>query len=93
MHPESSPRKRGQTRRCLHRKGRCQAASDGTTGLGGANGYGTIFQITTAGTLTTLHDFDITDGCGGEGLMQATDGNFYGNPTCGPNTARERSIV
>jgi hypothetical protein len=42
--------------------------------------------------LTTLHDFDITDGCGGEGLMQATDGNFYGSTVVGyfgffvPNT-------
>ena len=33
--------------------------------------------------LTTLHDFDITDGCGGEGLMQATDGNFYGSTVVG----------
>ena len=47
-------------------------------------GCGTLFQITTAGKLTALHDFCLTplDGCpGGEypfGLMQATNGTFYG---------------
>ena len=35
----------------------------GTTSYGGANGdYGTIFQITPNGTLTTLHSFSGTDG-------------------------------
>lgn len=34
----------------------------GTTELGGANGYGTVFKITPTGTLTTLHSFDSTDG-------------------------------
>src|SRR5208282_3020484 len=52
----------------------------GTTHGGGANGgYGTVFQITPGGTLTTLHSFDLTDGAflyGG--LVQATDGDFYG---------------
>jgi len=61
----------------------------GTTGYGGpytdqdANGlgYGTVFKITTNGTLTTLYAFT-----GGEdgfypltGLVQASDGNFYGS--------------
>jgi uncharacterized repeat protein (TIGR03803 family) len=42
-------------------------------------GCGTIFKITTTGTLTTLHSFDLTDGAGPSGgLIQATDGNFYG---------------
>jgi uncharacterized repeat protein (TIGR03803 family) len=55
----------------------------GTTELGGAhvgtNGCGTVFQITTAGTLATLHTFQLTDGCNPTGgLLQATDGNFYG---------------
>ena len=34
----------------------------GTTYGGGANGDGTVFKITAAGTLTTLHSFDETDG-------------------------------
>jgi len=52
----------------------------GTTGAGGSGGgYGTIFKITTTGTLTTLHSFDLSDGAGrNRGLIQATDGNFYG---------------
>jgi uncharacterized repeat protein (TIGR03803 family) len=52
----------------------------GTTSGGGANGnWGTVFKITPGGTLTTLHSFDGTDGYGLKaGLIQATDGNFYG---------------
>jgi len=51
----------------------------GTTAKGGANGYGTVFKITPAGTLTTLHSFDGTDGYEPlAGLVQASDGNFYG---------------
>jgi uncharacterized protein (TIGR03437 family) len=60
----------------------------GTTGNGGANGigYGTIFKITPGGTLTTLHSFDgSTDGQGPNGLIQATDGNFYGTTSAGGN--------
>ncbi len=52
----------------------------GTTSEGGgATSAGTVFMITPAGTLTTLHSFDGTDG--GQpysGLVQGTDGNFYG---------------
>ena len=56
----------------------------GVTGGGGsAGGYGTIFKISTTGTLTTLHSFDLTDGAGPEGLVQASDGNFYGTTNSG----------
>ena len=61
----------------------------GTTQAGGAsanctNGCGTVFKITAAGTLTTLHSFDGTDGSGPEGgLVLATDGNFYGTTYAG----------
>jgi uncharacterized repeat protein (TIGR03803 family) len=57
----------------------------GTTQFGGANGRGTVFEITPSGTLTTLHSFEI--GYVGDGafpeaaLIQATDGNFYGTTT------------
>jgi uncharacterized repeat protein (TIGR03803 family) len=54
----------------------------GITALGGpcatSGGCGTVFKITPGGTLTTLHSFDSTDGQGPDGLLQATDGNFYG---------------
>jgi uncharacterized repeat protein (TIGR03803 family) len=50
----------------------------GATSGGGANGYGTIFKMTPAGTLTPLHSFDGADGSDPVGLAQATDGNFYG---------------
>jgi uncharacterized repeat protein (TIGR03803 family) len=55
----------------------------GTTSGGGANGAGTVFQITTAGKLTTLYNFcsqsDCADGSyPAAALIQASDGNFYG---------------
>jgi uncharacterized repeat protein (TIGR03803 family) len=51
----------------------------GTTYAGGDNDDGSIFKITTAGSLTTLHSFSTTTGynpCGQ--LLQGADGNFYG---------------
>ncbi len=58
----------------------------GTTS-GQPYGYGTVFKITPSGTLTTLYSFDgFDDGCGSglshAGLVQGSDGNFYGT-TCG----------
>src|ERR1019366_5606581 len=44
---------------------------------------GTVFKITPSGTLTTLHSFDDTDGAGPGGLIQASDGNFYGTTWVG----------
>jgi uncharacterized repeat protein (TIGR03803 family) len=61
----------------------------GTTQAGGAsgnctNGCGTVFKITAAGTLTTLHSFEGTDGSGSEGgLVLGSDGNFYGTTYAG----------
>ncbi len=56
----------------------------GTTEVGGVYGYGTIFQITPAGALTTLYGFNGTDG---EqlyaGVVQGSDGNFYGTTYMG----------
>jgi uncharacterized repeat protein (TIGR03803 family) len=62
----------------------------GTAEYGGVNcgdigGCGTVFKITPGSTLTTLYSFcsqggiDCTDGDSPDGgLVQATDGNFYG---------------
>lgn len=57
----------------------------GVTQQGGdRNGDGTIFQVTSSGALTTLHMFNRTDGSGPfGGLVQGTDGNFYGTTGSG----------
>jgi uncharacterized repeat protein (TIGR03803 family) len=56
----------------------------GTTTNGGANNDGTVFAITPAGKLTTLHSFDSTDGAEPEvGLIQATNGALYGTTSIG----------
>jgi uncharacterized repeat protein (TIGR03803 family) len=55
----------------------------GTTRYGGANGQGTVFKVTTSGTLTMLYSFcsqsNCTDGANAlAGLVQETNGKFYG---------------
>jgi uncharacterized repeat protein (TIGR03803 family) len=59
----------------------------GTTSAGGANGDGTVFEITTSGALTTMHNFNHrspTDGAQPYSwLIQARDGNLYGTTTRG----------
>ena len=56
----------------------------GTTTTGGVNGYGTVFKLTAAGKLITLHAFDGTDGSTPSArLLQATDGNLYGTTVDG----------
>jgi uncharacterized repeat protein (TIGR03803 family) len=71
----------------------------GTTQFGGANclpdGCGTVFKFTPSGTLTTLHSFCskgsqslmCTDGYNPVGgLVQASNGDFYGTTYWGPST-------
>jgi uncharacterized repeat protein (TIGR03803 family) len=56
----------------------------GTTEYGGTDNYGTVFQITPDGALTTLHSFDLTDGAYPEtGVVQAANGDFYGTTSSG----------
>lgn len=51
----------------------CHASND-------SPGCGTVFQITPAGTLTTLHSLELTDGAYPEApLFQATNGDLYGS--------------
>lgn len=55
----------------------------GTTQYGGAANIGTVFKLTQGGALTTLYSFcsksQCTDGSLPDaGLVQASDGNFYG---------------
>lgn len=58
----------------------------GTTSDGGFGGYGTVFKITTNGTLTTLVYFDYTNGQGPNALTLGNDGNFYGTTYLGQTT-------
>ncbi|HVM59614.1 MAG TPA: choice-of-anchor tandem repeat GloVer-containing protein [Verrucomicrobiae bacterium] len=57
----------------------------GTTSAGGTSGNGTVYRITTSGTLTTLRPF--AGGSDGSapygGLVQGVDGNFYGTTSAG----------
>jgi uncharacterized repeat protein (TIGR03803 family) len=56
----------------------------GTTQAGGGDDHGTVFEITPAGTLTTMHSFVGTDGAApSAALLQASDGNFYGTTESG----------
>ncbi|HEV2731607.1 MAG TPA: choice-of-anchor tandem repeat GloVer-containing protein, partial [Terriglobales bacterium] len=57
----------------------------GTTEKGGTQGSGVVFKITAGGAFTILHNFNsITDGGSPfAGLVQATDGNFYGSAASG----------
>jgi uncharacterized repeat protein (TIGR03803 family) len=54
-----------------------------TSGYGANGGGGTVFKMTSSGTLTALYSFCSLSGCadGNEpqaGLVQASDGDFYG---------------
>jgi uncharacterized repeat protein (TIGR03803 family) len=52
---------------------------------GGRNGYGNLFRVSTNGALSVLYGFaDGDDGANPNGgLVQASDGNFYGTTTSG----------
>ncbi|MGD0058186.1 MAG: choice-of-anchor tandem repeat GloVer-containing protein [Verrucomicrobiia bacterium] len=58
----------------------------GTTDYGGTNNNGTVFRISPSGTYTSLYSFTgyPTDGGNPEGgLVQGSDGNFYGTTALG----------
>ncbi len=58
----------------------------GTTALGGAHYLGTIFRISATGSFATLHSFNGSPGEGASsfgGLVQGSDGNFYGTTALG----------
>lgn len=53
----------------------------GTTEKGGSGGFGVVYKMTPAGVLTDLRAFNEDDGLGISpvaGLVQTTDGTFYG---------------
>ncbi len=58
----------------------------GTTPLGGANGLGTVFEVSLAGQLTTLYSFPKVQVIGGNvanGVILGTDGSFWGTTFAG----------
>src|SRR5580693_8405903 len=58
--------------------------SGGTSSICGDGGCGTIFKLPSGGALTTVHNFNSTDGdFPTVGVVQATDGNFYGTTSYG----------
>jgi uncharacterized repeat protein (TIGR03803 family) len=65
----------------------------GTTSYGGLNKLGTIFELTSGGSLTTLHNFNGTDGELFLGtLLQATNGTFYGDSRAGGTTNNDGTV-
>ena len=62
----------------------------GTTGEGGTNGHGTVFKISPNGAMTTLYSFQhYNDGANPDaGLVQGSDGNFYGTTSNGGSERR-----
>jgi uncharacterized repeat protein (TIGR03803 family) len=60
----------------------------GTTAGGGANNDGTVFKLTSSGTLITLYSFCSRANCADgleplAGVIQGSDGNFYGTTAFG----------
>jgi uncharacterized repeat protein (TIGR03803 family) len=63
----------------------------GTTALGGTYSKGTVFNIDATGSLTTLHSFSGSPSEGANpvaGLVQGSDGNFYGTTALGGTHSR-----
>jgi uncharacterized repeat protein (TIGR03803 family) len=63
----------------------------GTSARGGVNGAGAVFKITPSGELTTLNSYCSQSGCADgqgpvAGLIQDTNGTFYGTTTYGGRT-------
>jgi uncharacterized repeat protein (TIGR03803 family) len=56
----------------------------GTCSAGGSNGLGTVFKVTTSGSLTVLHTFSGADGqTPWSGLVDGNDGYYYGTTSGG----------
>lgn len=66
--------------------GMTSATTNALPGLFSPTGFGTIFKITPAGVITTLHTFSGNDGLDPiGGLVNGNDGNFYGIASLGGN--------
>jgi uncharacterized repeat protein (TIGR03803 family) len=66
----------------------------GNLSLNNSNGFGTVFKMTPAGTLTTLVSFNATNGgVPVAGLVQGNDGNFYGTTQWGGNLRSTAAVA
>jgi len=70
----------------------------GTSVSGGQNSQGTVLKITPRGKLTTLYSFCARTNCADGyypfgGLVQATDGNFYGTTREGGNPRKCNTAI
>ncbi|HUI06684.1 MAG TPA: choice-of-anchor tandem repeat GloVer-containing protein [Verrucomicrobiae bacterium] len=72
----------GSTNGALPRAGLVQGSDGdfyGTTSIGGTNRFGTVFKMTSSGSLTTLHQFGNKEGHNPAGeLVEASEGVFFG---------------
>src|ERR1700722_3834397 len=60
---------------------------------GGANGVGTVLQVTSAGVFSVLHDFATSTGWDPDvSLIQHTSGRFYGNAASGGNSSKPGGV-
>src|SRR6516164_6164382 len=78
---------------CLHRRRKFY----GTTYNGGANNVGTVFKISSAGKLKTLHSFCSQSGCADgygprAGLELGSDGDFYGTTYYGGSPLNDGTV-
>jgi uncharacterized repeat protein (TIGR03803 family) len=55
----------------------------GTTLYGGSSGDGNVFELSSQGVYTSLHDFHGTDGSSPSSLLRDSVGNLYGTTTFG----------
>lgn len=55
----------------------------GTTQIGGASNYGTVFKVSKSGKETVLHSFDGKDGANPLGRLLLYGGKFYGTTSSG----------
>jgi len=87
----------GSTHRGERPKGALEVGADGnlygTTWVGGAFGFGTVFKMSPEGVFSTIWEFEsASDGYPEAGLLAASDGNLYGT-TFGPGGIIYRIIL
>ncbi len=65
----------------------------GTT-EGGGTGLGNAFKMSTAGAVTSIHAFNLTDGAyPSDGLLLGTDGNLYGTTASGGAAVAQGNVI